>query len=142
MILLGPATWLVLSLIDSLSSLSERLDLAHLTVPSPPETVKDWPLVGQPIYQFWDLASTNLQAALVKIAPQLRPVGSGLLPVAAEAGTGALQFLIALIVAGFLFRRRPRWSTPSSGSRAGWRRSRARPLCRSSARPSARSRAA
>ena len=103
LVLLGPATWLVLSLIDSLSSLSERLDLAHLTVPTPPASVKEWPLVGPPIYQFWDLASTNLQAAVVKIAPQLRPVGSGLLTIAAGAGTGALQFLIALIVAGFLF---------------------------------------
>ena len=103
MILVGPATWLVLSLVDSLSSLSERLDLANFTVPSPPASVKEWPLVGEPVYQFWDLASTNLQAAFVKIAPQLRPVGSGLLLVAAEAGTGALQFLIALIVAGFLY---------------------------------------
>ena len=65
--------------------------------------MKDWPLVGQPIYQFWDLASTNLQAALAKIAPQLRPVGSGLLGIAADAGTGTIQFLLALIVAGFLF---------------------------------------
>jgi len=103
LVLLGPATWLVLSLIDSLSSLSERLDLAHLTVPTPPASVKEWPLVGPPIYQFWDLASTNLQAAVVKIAPQLRSVGSGLLTIAAGAGTGALQFLIALILAGFLF---------------------------------------
>ena len=65
--------------------------------------MKGWPLVGEPIYQFWELASTNLQAALVKIAPQLRPVGGSLLAIAADAGTGALQFLIAVIVAGFLF---------------------------------------
>jgi predicted PurR-regulated permease PerM len=107
MILVGPATGLVLSLVDSLSSLSERLDLANFTVPSPPASVKEWPLIGEPVYQFWTLASTNLQAALVKIAPQLRPVGSGLLLVAAEAGTGALQFLIALIVAGFLYSPAP-----------------------------------
>src|SRR5262245_17403789 len=97
-VLLGPATWLVLSLVDSLSSLSERLDLVHFTVPAPPDTVKAWPLVGQPIYQFWELASTNLQAALARIAPQLRPIGSGIILVATEAGTGALQFLVALIV--------------------------------------------
>ena len=32
-----------------------------------------------------------------------RPVGSGLLTIAAGAGTGAIKFLIALIIAGFLF---------------------------------------
>jgi len=106
-IVLGPATWLVLNLIDGIISLSERLDLAHFTVPSPRETVKGWPLIGESVYQFWQLASTNLQAALAKIAPQLRPIGGSLLAVAADAGTGALQFLIGLIVAGFLFSPAP-----------------------------------
>jgi predicted PurR-regulated permease PerM len=102
-IVLGPATWLVLHLIDGIASLSKRLDLAHFAMPSPPETVKGWPLIGEPVYQFWQLASTNLQAALANIAPQLRPVGGRLLATAAGAGTDALQFLFALIVAGFLF---------------------------------------
>ena len=103
LILLGPATWLALSLIEGMGSMSQRLDLGYFTVPSPPATVKDWPLIGEPIYQFWQLASTNLQAALAKIAPQLRAVGSRLLDIAADAGTGAIQFVIGLIVAGFLF---------------------------------------
>jgi predicted PurR-regulated permease PerM len=107
LLLLGPATWLVLNLVDSLSDLSRQLDLAHFTVPAPPDTVKEWPVVGEPIHQFWTLASTNLQAALAKIAPQLRPIGSGLILVAAGAGTGALQFLVALIVAGCLFSPAP-----------------------------------
>jgi predicted PurR-regulated permease PerM len=107
LIVLGPATWLVLQLIDGVASLSERLDLAHFAMPAPPETVKGWPLIGEPVYQFWQLASTNLQMALAKIAPQLRPVGTKLLEIAAGAGTGALKFLIALIIAGFLFPAAP-----------------------------------
>ena len=103
LIVLGPATWLALSLIEGISNLSHRLDVAAFTVPSPPASVKDWPLIGPPIHQFWELASTNLQAAVAKVAPQLRPVGGSLLTIAAGAGTGALQFVIALIVAGFLF---------------------------------------
>ena len=105
-VVLGPAAWLALSLVDGIGYLS-RLDPAGFTVPSPPASVRDWPLIGQSIHQFWDLASTNLQAALVKIAPQLRSVGSSLLGIAADAGTGALQFLIALIVAGFMFPSAP-----------------------------------
>src|SRR4051812_14503590 len=64
MILLGPAAWLVLNVIDGIGSLAQQLDLAHFTVPSPPAAVKAWPLVGEPIHNFWQLASTNLQAAL------------------------------------------------------------------------------
>jgi predicted PurR-regulated permease PerM len=103
LIVIGPATWLVLGLIDSLRTLSDRLDLSVLTLPLPPDAVRSWPIIGEPIYQFWDLASTNLRAALVKIAPQLTPLGSSLLRIAADAGTGAIKLLIAVVVAGFLF---------------------------------------
>lgn len=107
LIVIGPATWLALGLIDSLRTVSERLDLSALGLPPPPDTVKRWPIIGDPIYQFWDLASTNLRAALAKIAPQLKPLGSTLLQIAADAGTGAIKFLIALIVAGLLFSPAP-----------------------------------
>jgi predicted PurR-regulated permease PerM len=96
-----------LGLIDSVRTLAERIDLSTLTLPLPPDTIKSWPIIGDPIYQFWELASTNFRAALAKIAPQLKPIGSSLLQVAAGAGTGAIKFLIAVIVAGFLFSPAP-----------------------------------
>jgi predicted PurR-regulated permease PerM len=107
LIVIGPATWLALGLIESLRTLAERLDLSTLMLPPPPVSVKGWPIVGESIYQFWDLASSNLRAALAKIAPQLKPLGGTLLQIAAGAGTGAVKFFIAIIVAGFLFAPAP-----------------------------------
>ena len=107
LIVIGPATWLALGLIDSFRTLSERLDLSALAPPPPPDTVKSWPLIGDSIYQFWDLASTNLQAAVARVAPLLKPLGSTMLEIAAEAGTGAIKFFIAIFVAGFLFSPAP-----------------------------------
>jgi len=49
LLVLGPATWLALGLIDSLRTVSEQLDLSMLMLPPPPETVRTWPLVGEPI---------------------------------------------------------------------------------------------
>lgn len=103
LVVIGPATWLVLGLIDSIRALSDRLDLSTLAVPLPREWVKSWPLVGDQIYQFWDLASNNLRSALAKIAPHLKPVGSSVLSIATDAGTGALKFFVAIIIAGFLY---------------------------------------
>lgn len=108
LVVIGPATWLVVGLIDSLRSLSERLDLSVLALPPPPASIKDWPLVGEPIYQFWNLASTNVQAAFAKVTPLLKPLGGSLLQIAAEAGGGAVKLLIAIIVSGFLFSPGPR----------------------------------
>src|ERR1700752_4251431 len=107
LVLIGPVAWLVLGLIDSIRGVTEQLDLSPVAVPAPPETVKSWPLVGETIYQFWQLASTNLQEAWAKIAPQLKSIGSTLLQTAAEAGVGTLKFLIAVVVAGFLFAPAP-----------------------------------
>jgi predicted PurR-regulated permease PerM len=107
LIVIGPATWLTLGLIDSLRTLSDELNLSALTLPPPPAAVKDWPLVGDSIYQFWNLASTNFQAAFAKIAPQLKPLGGILLQIAEGAGIGAIKFFVAIFVAGFLFSPAP-----------------------------------
>jgi predicted PurR-regulated permease PerM len=107
LIIIGPATWLALGLIDSLRVISDQLDPSMLTIPPPPDSVKQWPLIGEPIYQFWELASTNLSAALAKIIPQLKPLGSKLLRIGADTGLGIVKFLVSIIIAGFLFSPAP-----------------------------------
>ena len=107
LIVVGPATWLALGLIDSVRLIVERVDLSTLTLPHPPASVKNWPLIGGQIYDYWDLASINLGAALAKIAPSLKPLGSTLLGVAANAGIATVSFLAAIVVAGFLFAPAP-----------------------------------
>ena len=103
LIVIGPTFWLALDLIDSLRSLSERLDPSLISLPPPPEAVKNWPLIGNQIYQSWQLATINTKAALASLAPHLKPLGSTMLRIAAGGGVGAIQFLVSIIIAGFLF---------------------------------------
>lgn len=107
LVLLGPATWLGLSLVQSLRSLAEKFASGDLAIPAPSETVRSWPLVGKGIYEFWHLASNNLRAALAQIEPQLKPISSALLGAAGSAGLNMIMFLAALIIAGFLFSAGP-----------------------------------
>jgi predicted PurR-regulated permease PerM len=107
LVIIGPATWLALGLIDSLRAISDRLDPSILTIPPPSNSIKEWPLIGEPIYQFWELASTNFSAALAKIIPQLKPLGSSLLRVGADTGLGIIKFLVSIVIAGFLFSPAP-----------------------------------
>jgi predicted PurR-regulated permease PerM len=107
LIIIGPAAWLALGLVDSLRLISHRLDLASLTIPPPSTAVKAWPLIGDPVYEFWDLASTNLSAALAQIMPQLKPLGGSLLRIGANTGLGIITFLASVVVAGFLFSPAP-----------------------------------
>ena len=107
LVIIGPATWLALGLIDSLRAISSDLDFSALALPAPPASIKTWPLIGETIYQFWDLAATNMREFVAKIAPHLAPLGSILLGIAAGTGTGMIKFFAAIIVAGFLFAPAP-----------------------------------
>jgi predicted PurR-regulated permease PerM len=103
MVVIGPATWLILGLIDSVRAIYDHFDLAKISLPAPPAGVKTWPLIGEQLYQFWDLASTNITRALTELAPYLQPVGTTLLSIAGDTGMGFLKFLGAIIIAGFMF---------------------------------------
>ncbi len=106
-IVIGPALWLIFGMIDSLRILSDWFDPKILSVPPPPARIQAWPLIGEPLHQFWALASANLQAALVKIAPQLKSAAAGILQLAAGAGASVLRLFLAIVVAGFLLAPAP-----------------------------------
>jgi predicted PurR-regulated permease PerM len=74
-VLLVPAYMLSDSLIDAVQKYSANIDQGTLRVPPPPESVRSWPVIGEPLHKFWNLASTNLAAALGKITPQLQKFG-------------------------------------------------------------------
>jgi predicted PurR-regulated permease PerM len=99
-LLMVPAVMLSGTLIDSAQGLAQGFQDGRLAVPPPPESVRDWPLVGEWLSRIWYQASENLAATAAKIAPQLKAVGGWLLSTAAGAGFGILQFVVAIIIAG------------------------------------------
>jgi predicted PurR-regulated permease PerM len=107
-VMLGPVTWLGLSLADSARLLSARLSDGTLAIPPPPEAVKTWPVIGNNAYETWQLASTNLREMLTQAAPQLKPLGAGVLAAAGSVSINLLKFIIATIISGFLFIPGPR----------------------------------
>ena len=102
-IVIGPAAWLGVALIGDLNAISDHLGAGSLLLPSPPEGIKDWPLVGGKIYELWSEASTNLEAAFKHLAPHLKPVAGMVLGLAGSAGVGTLKFIAAVALAGYLF---------------------------------------
>jgi predicted PurR-regulated permease PerM len=107
-VFLGPATWLGLGLVEGLQSLSAHLTAGDLEIPAPSASVRDWPIIGTRVYDFWNEASVNLAATFRKIAPYLKPLAGIILAVAGSAGTGTLKFLGSVVLAGFLFPAGPR----------------------------------
>jgi predicted PurR-regulated permease PerM len=107
-IVIGPVTWLGFGLVDGLRTIYEQADSEMLSVPSPPATIKEWPLVGEKLYALWNQASTNLGAFLGQLAPRVKPIIRSMLGMAGSVSFGALKFLISVILAGFLLPTGPR----------------------------------
>jgi len=103
LIVIVPTVMLSGTLVEAIKPLAVELhEQGTLTIPAPAESVRGWPLIGEQLHSFWNLASENIQEALQKIGPQIKTVGKWLLATAAGAGFGILQFVFAIIIAGVL----------------------------------------
>lgn len=107
-VFLGPAAWLGIGLVDGLRNISDQLTSGNIEIPSPPDSIREWPLIGMPLHDFWEKASENLAAAFRELAPHLKPLAGTVLAVAGSAGTGTLKFLASVVIAGFLLPSGPR----------------------------------
>ena len=99
---IGPVTWLGLGLLDGGRALYAGVASGDFSLPAPRPSVREWPLIGEQVYQLWEQAAGNLKAALVKLMPELKPLGAAVLGSAGSIGLAMLSFLASVLVAGFL----------------------------------------
>ena len=99
-IILVPVISLSGSLIESASMLADKFSAGTITIPVPADSVKEWPVVGEKVYEFWHEASVNLSAFIEKYSTQLSALGIKLAGLAAGVGAGVLQFVISMLIAG------------------------------------------
>jgi len=101
-ILVIPSVMLSESAIQNSQALAEQMKAGTLRIPPPPDSVQEWPLVGEKLHSAWSLASTNLSAALGKYTDQLKDIAKWVLAAAAGAGITVLQFIFSIVIAGML----------------------------------------
>jgi predicted PurR-regulated permease PerM len=101
-LLITPTVILTGALVDWGRGVAAEISEGSLTIPPAPDSVRSWPVVGGAVYEFWSLANSNLQAALVKAKAPLENVGVWLLQSAASAGAGVLQFALSIVIAGVM----------------------------------------
>ena len=101
-IVIVPASLLISSSIDSVSELAQQWKEGEIRIPIPPETVQDWPLIGDRLYKFWYGASTDLEQTLSGFTPQLVSLGGTLLGFVTGSGLVLLLAAFSLVIAGVL----------------------------------------
>ena len=103
LVVVVPVAWLGLGMVSGVKLMAKEVDAGLPSIPLPANSVKDWPIVGEKIFQIWSRVVTDIKAQLVELAPVIKPVGRKLLEIAMNAMLGLLKFLVSIIIAGLLF---------------------------------------
>jgi len=96
-------SWLFLeSIVAGVKDIGTQLNSETFTIPPPPAKVAEWPVVGENIHGIWALASTNLEAAIIKYKEQILQIGGTFFEGFLSLGGSVFQFIISTIIAGIL----------------------------------------
>jgi predicted PurR-regulated permease PerM len=79
-IVIGPVTWLGFGLIGSVDFVVRGFDSKIFSIPSPADSVRDWPLIGEPAYRLWTLAATDIKTILLEVLPNPSAASSSTSP--------------------------------------------------------------
>jgi predicted PurR-regulated permease PerM len=96
-------SWLLFdSIIEHIKTLKIDFDNDIFKIPAPTEKVKDWPLIGEHVYDFWQSASLNLEQTISKYQDYFIEFGKKLGMGVLTSLSGILQLFIAYIIACIL----------------------------------------
>ncbi|ABF41170.1 protein of unknown function UPF0118 [Candidatus Koribacter versatilis Ellin345] len=97
-----PAVLLAGTLTDGARSIASQVQSGNFRIPPPPAKVQGWPLIGKPLNKVWTTASTDATQALNKVSPVIQKYAPTLLSAGAKLGGTLLQFILSIVLAGFL----------------------------------------
>jgi predicted PurR-regulated permease PerM len=108
-IVIIPSLFLIGSLTKEVRELKANYANGTLTIPPPDEKVREWPVIGDQLYNTWQAASVNLKDTIVQYKDQLTGVMSKLAKGIMGSLSAVVQILAAFLLAGILlvFKKAP-----------------------------------
>ena len=101
-VVIVPSLLLADTLVDGLKSMTQQVKAGQLHVPPPPPSLETMPLIGPRLNAFWTQCSTNLAEVTKRFGPQILKSIPAVLVATAGIGGTILQFIVAIVIAGFL----------------------------------------
>ena len=93
-------TWLLMnSFADSVHRFVGALQQNTLHIPPPRDAVKNWPIVGQQVYEKWANAHDDFPAVVHNLQPKIGELARQAVSLVASIGGSMLLFLVSFLVA-------------------------------------------
>ena len=100
--LLIPTYSLSGKMIESSQTIMHAMQDGNITVPPPTEKVKEWPLIGEKAYAFWDAASKNLKTALAPFTEKIKEFAGSIFS-AVGSGLGTIFMFVGSMIITAVF---------------------------------------
>jgi predicted PurR-regulated permease PerM len=101
-ILILPSAVFIESAVNGIKYVSSNMQSGSLSIPAPPESVMDWPVIGESVYDIWLLSSTNTEKVIIDFAPQLKTFAPKVFSAASGIVISLFLFIVSIIIAGVL----------------------------------------
>lgn len=102
LLIILPATWLFLSSIEEFKEIKNAIHADELKIPTPNESVKEWPIIGTKIYDTWTELSEKKTSFIMNHKEELKPVALKIISLISSVGKSILLFIGAIIISGLL----------------------------------------
>jgi len=102
LLIIVPTTVLLDSFGSSVSGFVRAVQQNTLEIPTPGEGIRNWPVVGDEIYDVWSKLRADLPGVIQSMQPKIGELARKVLSAVASIGVGVLQFLASIIVAGIV----------------------------------------
>ena len=102
LLILIPSGLFIESLVLGIKEFKTAFSDGSLTIPHPPDKVATWPIIGQKIFDFWELTSENIEQVILKYKDQIKEVALVLFSELVSISMSIFQFVGATIIAGIL----------------------------------------
>ncbi|HEY9116043.1 MAG TPA: AI-2E family transporter [Bacteroidales bacterium] len=101
-IIVVPGEMFVQSVVKGVIKNAPDIESRDFTIPMPDEKVREWPIIGDLVFEKWRDLSNHTVETLSAYTPQLKAVGQWIINAIKDIGIAFFQFFIAIILAGIL----------------------------------------
>jgi predicted PurR-regulated permease PerM len=90
------------TLADGIEAVIAQVQAGHAHIPPPPPGLAKVPVLGPRLADFWNQCSNDASVLVMRFRPQIQKAIPTMLSASAGIGAAILQFLLAILLAGFL----------------------------------------